>query len=95
MLAALAFDPMWTELNAWVVFGCAVFLAGIALRGFAIYTLGKNYSHRVRHPQEKSSGDSNSETSWPGAERLCLNRLGLDGLSTASAMSRLLGAHAG
>jgi protein-S-isoprenylcysteine O-methyltransferase Ste14 len=61
MLAALAFDPMWTELNAWVVFGCAVFLAGIALRGFAIYTLGKNYSHRVRHPQAKSSSDANSE----------------------------------
>jgi protein-S-isoprenylcysteine O-methyltransferase Ste14 len=62
MLAALAFDPMWTELNAWVVLGCAVFLAGIALRGFAIYTLGKNYSHRVRHPQAKSSGDAKADT---------------------------------
>jgi protein-S-isoprenylcysteine O-methyltransferase Ste14 len=61
MLAALAFDPMWTELNAWVVFGCAVFLAGIALRGFAIYTLGKNYSHRVRHPQAKNSGDAKAD----------------------------------
>jgi protein-S-isoprenylcysteine O-methyltransferase Ste14 len=58
MLAALAFDPMWTELNAWVLFGCAVFLAGIALRGFAIHTLGKNYSHRVRHPQAKNSVDA-------------------------------------
>jgi protein-S-isoprenylcysteine O-methyltransferase Ste14 len=48
VVAALAAPTRWTELNAWMLLGFAVFLAGMTFRLVAIRTLGKFYSHRVR-----------------------------------------------
>jgi protein-S-isoprenylcysteine O-methyltransferase Ste14 len=51
MLAALGFDPIWPNTaGAWVTAGFAVFFCGVALRAWAIHTLGQGYSHRVRKP---------------------------------------------
>ncbi|MBC7984631.1 MAG: isoprenylcysteine carboxylmethyltransferase family protein [Candidatus Obscuribacterales bacterium] len=57
MIAALAFEPLWVGSGPWLWIGGVLFLAGIALRGYAIRTLGKNYSHRVRLPSEKHGND--------------------------------------
>lgn len=52
MSAALGFDPIWSNsFQAWLPIGAALFASGIALRAWAIHTLGKSYSHRVRTPQ--------------------------------------------
>lgn len=52
MLAAMGFDPIWSNsVHAWLPVGIAIFAGGIALRAWAIHTLGQSYSHRVRTPQ--------------------------------------------
>ena len=50
MLAAFGMGSIWTEPGAWLPLGLSVFIGGIALRGWAIRTLGRSYSHRVRTP---------------------------------------------
>lgn len=51
VVAALAFDPVWASVGIWLPLGVALFVAGIAVRVYAIRTLGKAYSHRVRTPE--------------------------------------------
>jgi protein-S-isoprenylcysteine O-methyltransferase Ste14 len=54
MLAALGFDSIWSNsAGIWLPVGYAIFFGGIALRAWAIHTLGKSYSHRVRTPSEQ------------------------------------------
>lgn len=54
MLAALAFNPVWETAGPWLPIGLVLFFGGIALRAYAIYTLGQFYSHRVRTPNGKT-----------------------------------------
>jgi protein-S-isoprenylcysteine O-methyltransferase Ste14 len=56
MLTALGFDSIWTQGGPWLPVGGALFLAGVGLRTYAIRTLGRNYSHRVRNPQAIERG---------------------------------------
>jgi protein-S-isoprenylcysteine O-methyltransferase Ste14 len=51
MLAALLPEPVWHSAGLWLPIGLALFVAGVALRGWAIVTLGRCYSHRVRTPE--------------------------------------------
>lgn len=54
MLAAMGFDPIWNnDFGAWLPVGAAIFFGGVALRAWAIHTLGQSYSHRVRTPQSQ------------------------------------------
>jgi len=50
VLAAFGFESIWSAPGAWLPFGLSLFLGGIALRTWAIRTLGQFYSHRVRTP---------------------------------------------
>jgi protein-S-isoprenylcysteine O-methyltransferase Ste14 len=52
MMAALGCEPIWSNrLQAWLPIGLALFAIGVALRAWAIRTVGQGYSHRVRTPQ--------------------------------------------
>lgn len=51
MLAAFLPLPVWSGAGVWLPVGLAVFAGGIALRAWAILTLGRSYSHRVRTPE--------------------------------------------
>jgi protein-S-isoprenylcysteine O-methyltransferase Ste14 len=51
MLAAFLPTPLWQHSGPWLPLGLALLTAGIALRGWAIVTLGRCYSHRVRTPE--------------------------------------------
>lgn len=51
MIAAFVPDALWSGPGLWLPVGLAVFAAGISLRGWAIVTLGRAYSHRVRTPE--------------------------------------------
>lgn len=46
--AALALPTVWNEINIWIIAGFILFLSGVAFRLYAIRTLGRFYSHRVR-----------------------------------------------
>lgn len=52
MAAALGMGSVWQEPGLWLPIGLSVFAAGMALRAWAIATLGRAYSHRVRTPAE-------------------------------------------
>lgn len=54
MLSALAFDAVWTEAGLWLPLGAMLFAGGIGFRVYAIRTLGRSYSHRVRTPSESA-----------------------------------------
>lgn len=54
MLSAIGFDSLWNTPGAWQPIGFALFLCGIGFRFYAIHTLGKFYSHRVRTPSENT-----------------------------------------
>jgi protein-S-isoprenylcysteine O-methyltransferase Ste14 len=56
MVAAFAATPVWQDAGAWLPIGLAIFAGGIALRAWAIVTLGRSYSHRVRTPDGMSPG---------------------------------------
>lgn len=43
-------EPLWVGTGPWLPIGLAVFAAGIGLRAWAVVTLGRSYSHRVRTP---------------------------------------------
>lgn len=58
MLAAFGMGSIWTEPGAWLPLGLCIFGGGIALRAWAIRTLGRSYSHRVRTPAEQFIVDS-------------------------------------
>jgi protein-S-isoprenylcysteine O-methyltransferase Ste14 len=51
VLCALGFESLWRSPGAWLPLGMLFFGGGIALRSYAILTLDKCYSHRVRAPQ--------------------------------------------
>ena len=51
MLAAFLPHALWAAPGLWLPIGLAVFAGGIALRAWAIVTLGRAYSHRVRTPE--------------------------------------------
>lgn len=51
MLAAFLPDALWSGTGLWLPIGLAVFAGGIGLRAWAIVTLGRAYSHRVRTPE--------------------------------------------
>jgi len=51
MIAAFVPGALWSGAGPWLPIGLAVFAAGIGLRGWAIVTLGRAYSHRVRTPE--------------------------------------------
>jgi protein-S-isoprenylcysteine O-methyltransferase Ste14 len=51
MLAAFLPDALWSGPGPWLPIGLVVFAAGIGLRAWAIVTLGRAYSHRVRTPE--------------------------------------------
>ncbi|MGY4829719.1 methyltransferase family protein [Sphaerotilaceae bacterium SBD11-9] len=51
MLAAFVPAALWSAPGPWLPAGLALFAGGIALRGWAIVTLGRAYSHRVRTPE--------------------------------------------
>jgi protein-S-isoprenylcysteine O-methyltransferase Ste14 len=55
---ALALPTGWQELNSASLVGAALFVAGIVWRLYAIRTLGKFYSHRVRTVSEHRIIDS-------------------------------------
>lgn len=48
MLIAVFVPSMWHSIGPWTAAALLVFVAGIALRLFAIRTLGRFYSHQVR-----------------------------------------------
>jgi protein-S-isoprenylcysteine O-methyltransferase Ste14 len=54
MLAAFGFDSLWTAPGPWFPLGFALFIGGIVFRTYAIRTLGRFYSHRVRTPSENT-----------------------------------------
>jgi protein-S-isoprenylcysteine O-methyltransferase Ste14 len=56
MLAAFVAEPVWQGVGAWLPVGAAVFAGGVALRAWAIVTLGRSYSHRVRTPAGMAPG---------------------------------------
>jgi protein-S-isoprenylcysteine O-methyltransferase Ste14 len=58
MLAAFGMGSIWTEPGVWLPLGLTVFIGGIALRAWAIRTLGRSYSHRVRTPAAQQIVDS-------------------------------------
>jgi protein-S-isoprenylcysteine O-methyltransferase Ste14 len=58
MLAAFGMGSIWTEPGAWLPLGLSVFGGGIALRAWAIHTLGRSYSHRVRTPAAQQIVDT-------------------------------------
>ena len=51
---ALSVDSVWSTPGAWLLLGGAMFAGGIILRAFAIRTLGRSYSHRVRKPEAET-----------------------------------------
>lgn len=55
MLAAFLPTPVWHGAGPWLPIGLAAFAGGIALRAWAIATLGRSYSHRVRTPDGLST----------------------------------------
>lgn len=52
MFAAFLPAPWWSSVGAWLPVGAALFFGGIAVRAWAIRSLGKAYSHRVRTPDD-------------------------------------------
>jgi protein-S-isoprenylcysteine O-methyltransferase Ste14 len=54
MLAAFGFESLWDAPGAWFYVGFTLFVGGIVFRTYAIRTLGKLYSHRVRTPNENT-----------------------------------------
>jgi protein-S-isoprenylcysteine O-methyltransferase Ste14 len=54
MLAAFGFDSLWPAPGLWFFFGFGLFAGGIIFRTYAIRTLGRLYSHRVRTPNQNT-----------------------------------------
>jgi protein-S-isoprenylcysteine O-methyltransferase Ste14 len=54
MLAAFGFDSLWSSPGPWFFLGFGLFIGGIIFRTYAIRTLGRLYSHRVRTPSENT-----------------------------------------
>jgi protein-S-isoprenylcysteine O-methyltransferase Ste14 len=54
MLAAFGFDSLWSEPGPWFHLGFGLFVGGMAFRTYAIHTLGRFYSHRVRTPNQNT-----------------------------------------
>lgn len=50
MFTAFVFPSIWSGYGPWLPIGAALCFAGVALRIWAIRTLGSHYSHRVRTP---------------------------------------------
>lgn len=48
VIAALALPTTWSTVGLWIPAGIGLFLFGVGLRLWAIWTLGPFYSHRVR-----------------------------------------------
>lgn len=51
MLCAFGFESLWSGSGIWLPLGFALFLIGVLFRSYAILTLDKCYSHRVRTPE--------------------------------------------
>lgn len=47
-ISALLMTSVWNELNITMLVGAALFVGGVSFRLYAIRTLGRFYSHRVR-----------------------------------------------
>jgi protein-S-isoprenylcysteine O-methyltransferase Ste14 len=54
MLTAIGFESLWHGPGAWLPVGFALFFCGAGFRVYAIRTLGRCYSHRVRTPAENT-----------------------------------------
>jgi len=54
MLTALGFESVWNRPGLWIPIGFTLFVGGVAFRIYAIRSLGKFYSHRVRTPTENT-----------------------------------------
>ena len=54
VLAAFGFAPLWSSVGVWLPVGLALFIGGVVLRSWAIFTLGRSYSHRVRTPADSA-----------------------------------------
>jgi protein-S-isoprenylcysteine O-methyltransferase Ste14 len=54
MLAAFGFESLWDQPGAWIYIGFGLFAGGIVFRTYAIRTLGRLYSHRVRTPNQNT-----------------------------------------
>ncbi|RFA30705.1 hypothetical protein CAI21_04120 [Alkalilimnicola ehrlichii] len=54
MLTALAATPLWQGFGLWYAVGLSLFLCGALFRSYAIRSLGRCYSHRVRTPEQEA-----------------------------------------